>query len=267
MADRLAARGSATCAAMTQSLLTLSLATDSRGVGGLPVLFAHSFAGDLSHWTATLEHLKPQRRAVAFDFSGHGSSPGAIGRYSYDELAKDISEVANSQQLDHFVLAGHSMGAAVAAQYAASHPARVKALVLVDPPLAAGAIPADQLTQIHASLDQDPYAVVEQFWHQQMFIDSREDVKQRLLASLRKMPRNAVNELTKEAFAVDASLALRRYAGPRFAIVTPRNDVPLSLHNTVPGVIHTVVEGTGHWIHLDKPDEFNKTLDGLLKQV
>jgi pimeloyl-ACP methyl ester carboxylesterase len=252
---------------MTQSLLTLSLATDSRGLGGLPVLFAHSFAGDLSHWTPALEHLKPHRRAVAFDFSGHGNSPGAIGRYSYDELAKDISEVANSQQLDHFALVGHSMGAAVGAQYAASHPARVKALILVDPPLAGGAIPADRIQQLHASLDRDPYTVVEQFWNQQMFIDARDDVKQRLLAGLRRMPRNAVSDLTKEAFAVDASQALRRYSGPKFAIVTPRNDAPLSLHRAVPGVTRAVVEGTGHWIHLDKPDEFNQTLDGLLKQV
>ena len=57
--------------------------------------------------------------------------------------------------------------------------------------------------------------------------------------------------------------ALRRYAGPKFAIVTPRNDAPLSLHNAVPGVEHVVVTGTGHWIHLDKPDEFNEALDGM----
>jgi pimeloyl-ACP methyl ester carboxylesterase len=159
------------------------------------------------------------------------------------------------------------MGAAVAAQYAASHPARVKALVLVDPPPAAGAIPAGQIQQIHATLEQDPHAVVEQFWNQQMFIDARDEVKQRLLASLRKMPHNAVSELTKEAFLDDATFSLRRYPGPKFAIVTPRNDAPLSLHRAVPGVTHAVIEGTGHWIHLDKPDEFNKTLDGLLKQV
>jgi pimeloyl-ACP methyl ester carboxylesterase len=252
---------------MTQSLLTLALATDSRGAGGLPVLFAHSFAGNLTHWTAALEHLKPHRRAVAFDFTGHGNSPGAVGHYGYDELAKDIADVADTQQLETFVLVGHSMGAAIAATYAATHASRVKALVLVDPPPAPGAIPAEQIRQIHAALDQDPYAVVEQFWKQQMFIDTRDEVKQRLLDGLRRLPRNAVIELTREAFAVDASVALRRYTGPRFAIVTPRNDAPLSLHNAVPGVSHAVVKGTGHWIHLDKPAEFNTTLDGLLKQV
>jgi pimeloyl-ACP methyl ester carboxylesterase len=246
--------------------MTLTLTTDSRGVGGLPVLFAHSFAGDLSHWTAALEYLKRERRAVAFDFSGHGRSPNAV-RYSYDELAKDIGAVADAQQLERFVLAGHSMGAAIAVEFAAQHPKRVEALVLVDPPPAPGAIPAAQIQQISAALDQDPYAVVEQFWKQQMFIDTHAEVKQKLLAGLHKLSRTAAIDLTREALAVDSSAPLRRYAGPKFAIVTPRNDEPLSLHQTVPDVRHVVIKGTGHWIHLDKPDLFNEALHGILKSV
>jgi pimeloyl-ACP methyl ester carboxylesterase len=121
--------------------------------------------------------------------------------------------------------------------------------------------------QIHEALDKDPYAVVEQFWNQQMFIDSPPEVQQRLLAGLRKMSRRAAIELTREAFAVDSTFPLRRYAGPKFAIVTPRNDSPLSLHHAVPDVKHIVVEGTGHWIHLDKPDAFNEALHGILKSV
>jgi pimeloyl-ACP methyl ester carboxylesterase len=239
--------------------MTLPLAIDSRGTGGLPVLFAHSFAGDLSHWEATLRHLSQQRRVVAFDFSGHGNSPAPAGGYSYRELAKDIGAVADAQSLGSFVLTGHSMGAAIAAEYAASHAARVKALVLVDPPASPAAIPPEQIRQMHDALDQDPYAVVEQFWEQQMFIDSRAEVKQRLLAGLRRLSRVAAIELTKQAFAVDSSTALRRYPGPKFAIVTPRNDVP--------GVTHSVVKGTGHWIHLDKPAEFNRVLDEFLKRI
>lgn len=246
--------------------MALTLTTDSRGAGGLPVLFAHSFAGDLSHWSAALEHLKHQRR-VAFDFSGHGGSPAAFGRYSYEDLAKDIGAVADAQQVESFALVGHSMGAAISAEYAARNPERIKALILVDPPPAPGAIPREQIEQIHVALDKDPYVVVEQFWKQQMFIDSRDQVKQRLLAGLRKLARTAAIELTREAFAFDAAAPLRRYAGPKFAIVTPRNDAPLSLHHAVPGVKHVVIKGTGHWIHLDKPDEFNAALHGTLKSV
>jgi pimeloyl-ACP methyl ester carboxylesterase len=247
--------------------MTLPLAIDSRGAGGLPVIFAHSFAGDLSQWRSALEYLKPQRRVIAFDFSGHGGSPGAVSRYSYDELSKDIGAVAESAQLDTFVLVGHSMGAAIAIEFAAAHAQRVAGLVLVDPPPAAGAIPPDQLQQMHQALELDPYGFIEQFWTQQLFIDTRPEVKQRLLANLRKLSRGAAIDLTREAFAVDSSRALRRYSGPKFAIVTPRNDAPLSLHNVVPGVPHEIIKGTGHWIHLDKPEEFDETLDRMLKAI
>ena len=252
--------------------MTLPLNMDSRGAGGLPVLFAHSFAGDVSHWHATLEHLRRQRRVVAFDFSGHGRSPGAVGSYSIGELAKDVDAVADAQQLDAFVLVGHSMGAAVAADYAGSHPARVRALVLVDPPPAPGAITADQIRQLHAAVARDPFPVIEQFWNQQMFIDTRDEVKQKLLAGLRAMTRRAAAELTDAALDYDARPALLRYSAsgqsrPMYAIVTPRNDAPFSLHNAVTGFRHVVIRGTGHWIQLDKPDEFNKALDGFLSTL
>jgi pimeloyl-ACP methyl ester carboxylesterase len=247
--------------------MTLPLYSESRGTGGLPVLFAHSFAGDCSHWGPALDHLKAQRRAVAFDFSGHGRSPGGLGGYSIRELAKDIGAVADAQQLDVFALVGHSLGAAAAAEYAASHPSRVKALVLVDPPPAPGAIPAEQVKQLHAAILKDVYPVIEQFWNQQAFIDTRAEVKQRLLTGLRGLTRRAATELTSVSLEYDPRAALTRYPGPKFAIVTARNDDPLSLHNAVGGIRHAVIRGTGHWIHLDKPDEFNKVLDGFLSTL
>jgi pimeloyl-ACP methyl ester carboxylesterase len=255
--------GRASCVAMT----TLPLYSESRGTGGLPVVFAHSFAGDCSHWASALEHLKLQRRVVAFDFSGHGRSPAALGGYSIAELAKDIGAVADIQQVDHFVLVGHSMGAAVAAEYAGSHAQRVRALVLVDPPPAPGAIPAKQVEQLHAAIAKDPYPVIEQFWNTQMLIDTRPEVKQRLLAGLRGMTRRAAVDLTAASLDYDPRPALSRYPGPKFAIVTARNDEPLSLQHAVGGFRHAVIRGTGHWIHLDKPDEFNKALDGFLQSL
>jgi pimeloyl-ACP methyl ester carboxylesterase len=240
---------------------------DSRGAGGLPVVFTHSFAGDVSHWQSAMAHLEPQRRVVAFDFSGHGRSPGNRGAYSIAALANEIGEVAQAQGLEEFVLVGHSLGAAVAAEYAGSNPSCVKALVLVDAPPAPGAIPPDQLQQMHDAVAKDPFPVVEQFWNQQMLIDTRPAVKQRLLGGLRGMSRQAAAELTDASLDYDARPALLRYPGSKFAIVTPRNDAPLSLHQAVPGFQFAVMRGTGHWIQLDKPDEFNKTLDGFLNSI
>ncbi|MBC8026517.1 MAG: alpha/beta fold hydrolase [Steroidobacteraceae bacterium] len=246
--------------------MAIPLHVEHRGSGS-PILFMHSFAGDASHWAAAMAHLERQFRVVAFDFSGHGRSPPAPGKYSIAAFASEIDAVAAKEQLDSFVLVGHSLGALIAAEYAGSNSARVKALVLVDAPPAPGAIPPDQLQKLHAAVDDDPFPIVEQFWDQQTFIDARAEVKSKLLAALHALPREAAAALTNASLDYDPRPALSRYSGPKFAIVTPRNDAALSLHNAVPGFRHTVVSGTGHWIHLDKPDEFDEALDGFLKTI
>jgi pimeloyl-ACP methyl ester carboxylesterase len=195
--------------------MTLPLNVESRGTGGTPVLFVHSFAGDLTHWNAQLEHLRNSRRAVAFDLSGHGKSPGAIGRYSIQELAKDVADVADAQALEEFVLVGHSAGALIACEYAAAHPRRVKALGLVDSPPAPGAVPAQQLQQIHEALARDPVAAVEQFWKQGAFKDSRPEVQDKLLAALHRLARTTVVELIEASLAYDATVPLRNLRCPR----------------------------------------------------
>jgi pimeloyl-ACP methyl ester carboxylesterase len=243
-----------------------TLNMDSRGTGDTPVLFLHSFAGDCTHWSPVLEALAPRRRVVAFDFSGHGLSPAVRGRYSIRRLTEDVLTVANAQNLEHFVLVGHSMGAQVAAEFAAGAPQRVKKLILVDAPPAPGAIPADAVKQIRESLMRDPYATVEQFWQQGPFVGARPETERRLLASLHKLARNAAVELTDEALGFDARVPLRQYHGPKFAIVTGANDSPLSLQHAVPDIEYAVIEGTGHWIQLDRPGEFIAVLERLLRR-
>jgi pimeloyl-ACP methyl ester carboxylesterase len=245
--------------------MTLPLHVESRGTGGTPVLFVHSFAGDVTHWSAQLDHLQKSRRVVAFDLSGHGKSPGAVGQYSIRELAKDVADVADAQALEQFVLVGHSAGALIAAEYAAAHPRRVQALGLVDAPPAPGAVSADQVQQIKQALARDPYGTVEQFWKQGAFHDALPETQDKLLAALRRMARVTVVELTEASLDYDPTPALRNFRGSKFAIHTPMNDAPLSLHNAVPGIGHTVVKGTGHWIQLDKPAEFNQVLDIFLR--
>src|SRR2546428_7158109 len=67
------------------------LSVDDGGRGGVPVVFVHSFGGTLSHWSAQLEHLRPHRRAIAFDPRGHGPSQAPPDlHYSVDSLAADI---------------------------------------------------------------------------------------------------------------------------------------------------------------------------------
>jgi len=233
------------------------------GRGGVPVVFVHSLAGDSNHWSAQLEHLRPSRRAVALDLRGHGrSEPPRNGDYSIAGMAGDIKAVVDTLSLGRFVLVGHSLGGGVALVYAGAHPERIAALLLVDPIGDGKQISSEEARPLLAGLDSNYDTAIGEYWTGIAGPDNT--VRERLLADLQATPRETVVPSFREVLQFDPDPSLARYRGPMLSIVTPSNDQPFSLHRLGQGFPHRVVQGTGHWIQLDKPDEFNRMLDEFL---
>jgi 2-(acetamidomethylene)succinate hydrolase len=84
-------------------------------------------------WEWVAERLAPDMRVIAPDQRGHGDSGKAAGA-SAEDYAADVEGLAKAANLDRFVLAGHSLGARAGMVYAAQHPERVRALILVGGP-------------------------------------------------------------------------------------------------------------------------------------
>ena len=78
------------------------------------------------------------------------------------------------------------------------------------------------------------------------------------MADLRSTPREAVVGFFRAHREYDPLPALRRYGGPKLSVITPVNDAPFALHNLDTNLPYTTVTGTGHWLHMDRPDEFNR---------
>jgi pimeloyl-ACP methyl ester carboxylesterase len=51
------------------------------------------------------------------------------------------------------------------------------------------------------------------------------------------------------------------------AVVTPEPDTPNDIHRLVPHVPHEVMDGTSHWMQLDRPEGFNQILDRFLELI
>lgn len=259
-----AACGDRTVSASRVSGPAGSLALDDGGSGGLPVVFVHSLAGNSTHWAAQLEHLRRDRRAVALDLRGHGrSEPPRNGDYSIAGMADDVGAVADTLGIERFVLIGHSMGGGVALTYAGKHPERVAGLVLVDPIGDGKQIPAAEARSFLAGFETNYDSTSQAHWTSVAGPDST--VRERLLKDLRATPGPAVTAVLREVMRFDPHPALARYSGPKLSIITPYNDMPSSLHRLGKGFPHRMVEGTGHWIQLDKPDEVNRFLDEFLE--
>lgn len=73
--------------------------------------------------------------AIAIDLKGHGLSdkPTSAGEYRLDSMRLHVIEILDALGAHDVVLAGLSMGAALAAHVAAAHPGRVRGVVLGSP--------------------------------------------------------------------------------------------------------------------------------------
>jgi pimeloyl-ACP methyl ester carboxylesterase len=245
-----------------------ALNVDDGGSGGLPVVFVHSLAGNTDHWSRQLEHLREDRRAVAIDLRGHGRSDSARdGNYSIEAMADDIESVAAALGLGRFILAGHSMGASASIEYTGRHPDAVAGLLLADPSGDARKIPAEQFAPFMAALESDSYAsAIEDYW-KVMLANSSPSVRERLMRDLRAMPKEIVIKVFGSSLQFDPITPLQRYPGKKLSVITHLNDTPISLHNLLPDLPHVSISGTGHWLQLDKPEEFNRIMDEFISSI
>ncbi|MBU8895409.1 alpha/beta hydrolase [Corallococcus sp. H22C18031201] len=245
-----------------------ALYVDDGGKGGVPVVFVHASAGNTGHWAAQLAHLRRRQRAIALDLRGHGRSALSWdGRYSVEALAEDVEAVVRGLGLTRYVLVGHSLGGAVCVAQAAAHPGAVAGLFLLDPASDGRDMPPEQAQGLMAALASDDWAqVVEQFWSP-MLADSRPEVRARIVADLRRTPREAVRGPLGALLTFDPVAALKRYRGPRLSVVTRFNDAPGSYHRLVADLPSRPMEGVGHWVQLDAPEAVNAALDAFLAQL
>jgi pimeloyl-ACP methyl ester carboxylesterase len=145
------------------------------------------------------------------------------------------------------------------------HPERIERLLLADSIGDGTQLSVAVVGPFLAALESPAYTeTIEGYWGN--ISGPNPVVREHLLRDLRATPRETVVEGFKAVTGFDPKPALARWRGPTLAVVTPTNNWPFSLHRIGAGLPYQVVEGTGHWLQLDRPAEFNRLLEGFLEK-
>lgn len=107
----------------------------------IPAVLLHGFGGDAESWAGVLEPLSADRAVFVADLPGHGLTTKNVGDGSLDAMVEIVEQLVTSLEVGKVHLVGHSMGGAIAAAFAASHPGAVASVTL----LCAAGVPGTQL--------------------------------------------------------------------------------------------------------------------------
>lgn len=101
---------------------------------GTSLVFVHGLTFDRTSWTPITDLLAADFRCVTIDLPGHGQTPGKGS--SVQHIADVLHRTVEAAGLGRPFVVAHSMGASIAATYAAQRP--VRGLINVDQPFIIG---------------------------------------------------------------------------------------------------------------------------------
>lgn len=102
------------------------------GGSGPPIVLLHGPGAYGAQWIRVIPDLDMDYRIVAPDLPGHGASSFFADELSVERACGWLEDLIECTCSTNPVLVGHTLGGAIAAQFAALHRKRIASLVLVD---------------------------------------------------------------------------------------------------------------------------------------
>jgi haloalkane dehalogenase len=114
----------------TVKVLDSHIAYQDSGAGERTVLFLHGNPTTAHLWRNVTPHVAGQARTLAPDLIGMGASGRPDIEYRFVDHARYLEAFIDALDLDELVLVGHDWGGALAQDWAARHPGRIRGIVL-----------------------------------------------------------------------------------------------------------------------------------------
>ncbi len=235
-----------------------------------PLVIVHGLYGSGRNWGVIARRLADIRDVITVDMRNHGESP-RFPTQTYPDMAADLAEVIENLGAPVDLL-GHSMGGKAAMQLALTQGALIRRLIVADiAPVAYGhdqshharAMRALDLTGVtsRGEADRRLAATVEDAGLRAFFLQSLD-----LKASGGPRWRLNLDVLEAEMKGIVGWPGTQgRFDGPTLFLTGAESHYVLpeyreTIRALFPKARFAKLPGAGHWLHADKPREFEETV-------
>lgn len=242
-----------------------------------PLVLFHGFGGIGALWAPVIDRLDVDRPLIIYDLPGHGGSLDANGVGHAGVMAKGILADLDRRGVSSFHLCGHSMGGAVASLVALKAASRLHSLTLLAPGGFGFDIDHQALGRYAVAAEVGELATALAAMVAPGHVADRSVLER--LAGARRMP-GAVDRLLGilASFLVErdgrtgqGTLPLASFDGLGIStrLLWGKLDpiLPVDQASKIwPGALATLVEGAGHMLIEEAPDEVVAALRATLAE-
>jgi pimeloyl-ACP methyl ester carboxylesterase len=247
----------------------VTIVYSAAGAGETALVFIHGGLADRTFWDAELKAFSDRYRVIALDLAGHGESGANRKKWGLPEFGADVKAVADAEKLNRIILFGNSLGGPVAIEAALILPGRVLGVVGVDTFQSLDYTISPEEVRQRAEAFRSDYSgslkqMVKALFH--------EDADPALIADAERRMSKTPPEA---AYAMFISMGGYDQAAPARRLTVPLRAINGDLYPTdVPGLRKikadfnaVVMAHMGHYPMLERPDEFNKHVAQVVREL
>ena len=239
------------------------------GSGEQVLVFVHCWGCDKSYWEGQLKYFSDKYSVIAIDLAGHGESGLDRKEWSVENYGKDVKAVVEKGNLNDVILIGHSMGGPVVLSAALQLDDKVKALIAIDM--------FQDIERVFSKEDFDAFY--------KQFEDDFSATTKNYISTIfgDKADSNLVKSVSEDIASEPKDIALASFIGLsnfKEAEEFDKIDIPVRLliSDKFPTNVESakkhikdfdlkIMKGVGHFLMLEKPDEFNKLLEEIINEL
>ena len=249
---------------------------------GAPLVLIHGFMDSHQSWRRNVDFWAKSHRVYAIDALGFGASERVRAPiYTLKLQARVLSEFFQTLNIPSAAVIGHSMGGALACQFAYDFPDLVHKLVLIAPATYLyGSVPSDSLRPVPRRLTRGVLGIYEKFQGDSpTALNSAYGDPQRITQDARQFrnrmmhihgTHDALISMSKSKREANVPEGLNQIKIPALIIWGDCDHILPPAHallhrRDLPNARVEFVEGAGHIPHEEEPEYVNHLVENFLK--
>lgn len=254
----------------------VSVSYQSCGDADTTLLFVHGWCINKTYWEEQVKYFCPRYRVVTIDLPGFGESGKNRTKWSFDEYTADIKHLIETLQLKNVVLIGHSMSGDIVLKAGNQYPNSLIGLVGVD-----------NLHEPGGPMTEEQQRETDEFFSM-LTTQFDSTVSKYMLASLFQPSTDSaiIKRVMNDVADCDSSIATKVLQA---LVDAAQQEKPLMqglkhrlylINSTAQPISRDSLEkycakgfemisvgATGHYPMVEKPAEFNKALENVIRKI